>query len=64
MGIMDKLKDAIAKNPDKSRQAARKGADTADKKTGGKHSEQVQRGSDKVDDELRRRGEGPRGGER
>ncbi|MGW2329139.1 antitoxin [Streptomyces sp. NPDC001700] len=64
MGIMDKLKDAIAKNPDKSRQAARKGADAADKKTGGKHSDQIKRGSDKVDDELRRRGEGPRGGER
>ena len=32
MGIMDKLKDAIGKNPDKSRQAARKGADVADKK--------------------------------
>jgi len=62
MGIMDKLKDAIAKNPDKSRQGARKGAEAADKKTGGKHSEPIQRGADKVDDELRRRGEGPRGG--
>jgi hypothetical protein len=62
MGIMDKLKDAIGKNPDKSRKAAHKGADMADKKTGGKHSEHIQRGADKADDELRRRGEGPRGG--
>ncbi|MEU8827265.1 antitoxin [Streptomyces sp. NPDC048636] len=61
MGMMDKLKGALGKNPDKTRQATRKGADVADKKTGGKHSEQIQTGSDKLDDELRRRGEGPRG---
>jgi hypothetical protein len=58
MGIKDKLKEALSKNPEKSRQATRKGADTADKKTGGQHSEQIQTGSDKIDDELRRRGEG------
>ncbi|MET7901366.1 antitoxin [Streptomyces sp. NPDC005336] len=61
MGIKDKLKDAFGKNPEKRRHAARKGADTADKKTGGKYSEQIDTGSDKLDDELRRRGEGPRG---
>ncbi|MEE4593907.1 antitoxin [Streptomyces sp. DSM 41524] len=61
MGMMDKLKGAISKNPDKTRKGARKGAETADKKTGGKYSEQIQSGSDKADDELRRRGEGPRG---
>ncbi|MCP9212462.1 antitoxin [Streptomyces cucumeris] len=61
MGMMDKLKGALGKHPDKTRQAARKGADTADKKTGGKYSDQIQTGSDKLDDELRRRGEGPRG---
>lgn len=61
MGIKDKLKDALGKHPEKARRAARKGGETADKKMGGKHSEQVQTGSDKIDDELRRRGEGPRG---
>ncbi|GAA2343875.1 MULTISPECIES: antitoxin [Streptomyces] len=61
MGMMDKLKGAISKNPDKARKGARKGGEAADKKTGGKYSEQIQSGSDKIDDELRRRGEGPRG---
>ncbi|GLV79977.1 hypothetical protein Shyhy02_79770 [Streptomyces hygroscopicus subsp. hygroscopicus] len=60
MGMMDKLKDAISKNPQKARRGARKGSETADKKTGGAYSEQIQTGSDKIDDELRRRGEGPR----
>ena len=54
MGIFDKVKakakDALAKHPDKVGQGIDKLADNIDKRTGGKYSEQIDRGADEVRD--------------
>lgn len=52
MSLKDKLKDAINKGQERARQASRKGKGTAD---------QPRKGAEKLDEELRRRGEPPRG---
>jgi hypothetical protein len=52
MGIFDKVtrkaKDALAQHPDKVDQGIDKLADTIDKRTGGKYSEQIDRGVDEA----------------
>ncbi|MEK8171088.1 antitoxin [Streptomyces sp. M19] len=57
MGIMDKLKNAMQKSPDKTKQAVDKAADTADKKTGGKYSDQIDKGRDAMNDRMGRGGD-------
>jgi hypothetical protein len=59
MGLMDKLKDAISKNPSKARHTADKTAETIDKRTGGKYSDQIRRGRKKLDEHMKK-GEQPR----
>ncbi|MDX3233256.1 antitoxin [Streptomyces sp. ME19-01-6] len=53
MGIKDKLKDAISKGQDRARHATRKG--------GKGPADQPRSSAEKLDEELRRRGEPPRG---
>lgn len=50
MGLMDKIKDAVGKNGDKADGAIDKGAGMADEKTGYKHSDQIESGSEKAKD--------------
>ena len=58
MGIFDKAKDAMNQHPDKVDQALDRAADVADRRTGGKHAEQIDKGTgvakDKLDDFLRK----------
>ena len=53
MGIKDKLKDAINKGQERARQASRKGGKGA--------TDRPRSSAEKLDEELRRRGEPPRG---
>ena len=50
MGFMNKIKSAVSKNPDKARQAIDKVADTADKRTGGKHASKIDQAAEKAQD--------------
>ena len=56
MGIFDKFKKqataAVDQHGDKIAQGLDKAADVADKKTGGKHSSQINTGVDKTKDAL------------
>jgi hypothetical protein len=74
MGFMDKVKGMLGQHGDKADQGVDKAADTADSRTGGKHSDQIRTGADRTKDSLRRTsgdqgtgggrssGEGPGGG--
>ncbi|MDT3396615.1 antitoxin [Streptomyces sp. B1866] len=66
MGLMDKLKDAMhkaGKNPDKTRRATHKGADTADDRTGGRYRDEIRTSRDAMDQRFGEEGEPPgRGG--
>ncbi|WP_033289610.1 antitoxin [Amycolatopsis jejuensis] len=44
----DKIQEFAGKNPDKVGEGIDKAADFADEKTGGKHSDQIQSGADKL----------------
>jgi len=57
MGIFDKAKDVLNQHSDKVDQAVDQAADLADRRTGGQHGEQIDKGAelgkDKLDDCLR-----------
>ncbi|MFC3850662.1 antitoxin [Corynebacterium hansenii] len=46
MGIFDKAKQFAADNPDKVSQGIDKAGDAIDERTGGKHSEQIDKAQD------------------
>lgn len=56
MGLKDKVQDAANQNPDKvekvSDQGLQKGADAIDKKTGGQHSDKIQKGEQAADQRI------------
>jgi hypothetical protein len=52
MGILDEAKKLIGKHPDQAKQAIDKGEDVADEKTGGKYTEQIETGGEKLGDAL------------
>lgn len=52
MGLMDKVRQLAGKNPQKTQQGIDKIAQQADKRTGGKRSEQITKGVDQVKDRL------------
>ena len=58
MGIFDKAKDALAQHGDKVDQVLDQAAEHVDRRTGGQHGEQVDKGAavarDKLGDYLRR----------
>ena len=49
---IDKAKDFIKGNPDKTRDALEKAEDVVNERTGGKYAEQVDKGSDMVGEKL------------
>ncbi|GAA4249905.1 antitoxin [Dactylosporangium darangshiense] len=53
--FFDKVKDLVHKHDDKVDQGLEKGGEAADKKTGGKYTEQIDKG---VDTAKQRTGEG------
>lgn len=52
MGFMDKAKDAAEDHPDQVDSGIEKGGDFADDKTGGKHTDKIDKGEDQVSDRL------------
>jgi hypothetical protein len=58
MGIFDKAKDVLSQHPDKVEQGLDKAADLADRRTGGQHGEQIDKGvaaaKEKLGDFLRK----------
>ncbi len=52
MGLMDKAKGAAEDHPDKVDSGVEKGGDFADEKTGGKHTDQIDKGEDQVTDRF------------
>ncbi|SDS32533.1 MT0933-like antitoxin protein [Friedmanniella luteola] len=58
MGIFDKAKDVLSQHPDKVEQGLDKAADLADRRTGGEHTDQIDRGvgvaQEKLGDFLRK----------
>jgi hypothetical protein len=52
MGALDKLKGLVGKNGDKIAQGVDKATDMVDKKTGGKHTDKL----DKIDDAAKKLG--------
>lgn len=52
MGIFDRAKDLAREHSDKVEGATEKAADVIDEKTGGKHSEQIEKGKEAVNDFL------------
>lgn len=52
MGLMDKARQLAGKNPQKAKQGIDKIAQQADKRTGGKRSEQITKGTEQVKNRL------------
>ncbi|MDU0479714.1 antitoxin [Staphylococcus chromogenes] len=52
MGIFDKAKDLAADHPDKVHTGVEKAGDALDAKTGGQHSEHIDRAEDLAKDHL------------
>lgn len=52
MGLMDRARQLAGKNPQKAKQGIDKIAQQADKRTGGKRSEQIAKGAEQVKDRL------------
>jgi hypothetical protein len=52
MSILDKAKGLIGKNRDQAKDGVDKGADLADKKTGGAHSDKIDSAADKAKDVI------------
>jgi ABC-type transporter Mla subunit MlaD len=52
MGFLDKAKKLVAKNDQQVKKAIDKAADLADKKTGGKHSKQIDDLAAKAEDAV------------
>lgn len=52
MSVMDKLKGMVGKNEEKADQAVDKATSYADDKTGGKHSDQIDKGGQKAHDYI------------
>lgn len=66
MPMMDKLKGMLGKHSDKADQAIDKASSTADEKTGGKYSDQINQGAEKAHnyvDNQGQQGEGGQGGQ-
>ncbi|CAL99826.1 antitoxin protein of toxin-antitoxin system [Saccharopolyspora erythraea NRRL 2338] len=57
MSIMDKLKEFVGKSPDKFHRGIDKAASAADEKTGGKHSDKINRGAEQARKYVDRQGE-------
>ena len=58
MGFMDKVKGMLSGHRDQADQGIEKGGDIIDDRTGGKHSEQVDKGQDAARDALRKLDDG------
>lgn len=52
MGIFDKAKDLAGDNADKIEEGIDKAAEVADEKTGGEHSEHIEKGADIAKDQA------------
>ena len=52
MSILNKAKSLIGQNRDKAKSGVDKGADIADKKTGGAHTEKIDPAADKAKDVI------------
>lgn len=59
MSLLDRLKNMVGGHEDKARQGIDKAGDMIDKKTGGKHSDKVDRVQDALRDKLRDEGQDP-----
>jgi hypothetical protein len=55
--MRDKAQDALGQHGDKVEQGVDKGREFADKKTGGKYSDQMQRGADEIKERFGDRGQ-------
>lgn len=51
-GLVDKARHFVGKNPDKARQGIDRAAGFADEKTGGEHSEKIDKGRQKAGEHL------------
>jgi len=52
MGFMDKAKDAAQDHPEQVESGVEKGGDFADDKTGGKYTDQIDKGEEQVTDRF------------
>ena len=52
MGIFDKAREALHEHSDKVDSVVDRAADEADRRTGGKHSDHIDRGADVAKDKL------------
>lgn len=52
MGFLDKAKDLISGHPEQAEQALQKAEDVIDQQTGGKYSDQIATGGDKLGEAL------------
>lgn len=54
MGFLDKARDMVSRNKDRISETVDKGADIADRRTGGKYTDKIGKGAEKAKDYVDR----------
>jgi MT0933-like antitoxin protein len=57
MGVLDSIKGLFSKNSGQAKGGVDKAADVADDKTGGKYTEQIDKGADATTDQIDKLGD-------